>query len=255
MIDFKQAVNAFEEYLKDYDRNDEKIRLKIVHTYCVVDCAEDIARRKGLTKEDTELAKVIGLLHDIGRFEQVKRFDSFMPDTMNHAEYGADLLFGEQRMIRRFLENPSFDEMICVAIQKHSDFELQGIQDERTLLHARLIRDADKLDNCRVKLEESMEVLLGVSEEEAGKGMITPKVWEYCLARKSVLSADRVTKPDYWISYLAQYFDVNFPETFEIIREHDYIHKIACRLSYEEPDTERKMKEIQRLLEEFSHTL
>ena len=44
-------------------------------------------------------------------------------------------------------------------------------------LHAKLIRDADKLDNCRVKLEESMETLLGVDEKGVGEGVIAPKVW------------------------------------------------------------------------------
>ena len=60
-------------------------------------------------------------------------------------------------MIRRFVKDDRFDSLICTAIEKHSDFKLEGITDERTLLHAKLIRDADKLDNCRVKLEESME--------------------------------------------------------------------------------------------------
>lgn len=42
-IDFKAAKQAFENYLDEYDRKDDKIRLKIVHTYCVVDAAEEIA--------------------------------------------------------------------------------------------------------------------------------------------------------------------------------------------------------------------
>ena len=41
---------------------------------------EEICRRMALSPEDTELAKIIALLHDIGRFEQLKRFDSFEPD-------------------------------------------------------------------------------------------------------------------------------------------------------------------------------
>lgn len=40
-IDFKVAKAAFEKYLDEYDRTDDKIHLKIVHTYCVVDAAED----------------------------------------------------------------------------------------------------------------------------------------------------------------------------------------------------------------------
>ena len=97
-------------------------------------------------------------------------------------------------MIRRFVKDDRFDSLICTAIEKHSDFKLEGITDERTLLHAKLIRDADKLDNCRVKLEESMETLLGVDEKGVGEGVIAPKVWESCMAKESVLSSDRVSK-------------------------------------------------------------
>ena len=236
--DFDAAKAAFEAYMDEYDRADDKIHLKIVHTYGVVDAAEDIARRMGLDEEDVQLAKVIGLLHDIGRFEQIKRFDSFEPGTMGHAAYGAQLLFGPEKMI-------------CTAIEKHSDFKLEGITDERTLLHAKLIRDADKLDNCRVKLEESMETLLGVDEKGVGEGVIAPKVWESCMAKESVLSSDRVSKVDYWISYIAQYYDINFPETYEIMREHDYVKRIMDRVPYALPETQEKMDILAAEMEEY----
>ena len=154
-MDFEQAKRAFEKYLDEYDRADDKINLKIVHTYGVVSCCEEIARRMKLSAEDTMLCKLIGLLHDIGRFEQLKRFDSFEPGTMDHAKYGAELLFKEG-MIREFVEVDTWDDIICTAIDKHSDFAIEGVTDSRSLLHARLIRDADKLDNCRVKLEENL---------------------------------------------------------------------------------------------------
>ena len=50
-MDFEQAKQAFELYLNGYDRKDEKVYLKIVHTYGVVDCSEEIARRMGLEKK------------------------------------------------------------------------------------------------------------------------------------------------------------------------------------------------------------
>lgn len=251
MIDFKSARAAFEEYLKEYDRDDDKIRLKIVHTYCVVDCVENIARRMGLPREDRELGMLIGLLHDIGRFEQIKRYDSFMPDTMDHAAYGAALLFGKQKMIRRFIEDDRWDGIIETAIARHSDFSLEGVEGEQKLLHARLIRDGDKLDNCRVKLEESLETLLGISAREPLKGKLSPAVWEACLKERSVLSADRRTKPDYWASYLAQLYDVNFPATFSIILEENYVPRILSRLQYEDEDTRIKMKLLSENLQAY----
>lgn len=170
MIDIAHAKQEFEKYLDEYDREDEQIYLKIVHTYGVVKYAGEIARKMECSDEDVELAELIGLLHDIGRFEQIRRFHSFEPGTMDHAVFGAELLFGEEKLIRRFVKDDKFDELIDAAIRKHSDFKLEGIHDARTLFHAKLIRDADKLDNCRVKLEASIEAMLGVSEEAAGEG-------------------------------------------------------------------------------------
>ena len=35
-MEFQTACKAFEKYLDEYDREDDKIRLKILHTYEVV---------------------------------------------------------------------------------------------------------------------------------------------------------------------------------------------------------------------------
>ena len=73
--DFDAAKAAFEAYLDEYDRADDKIHLKIVHTYGVVDAAEDIARRMGLDEEDVQLAKVISdcsmILADLNRLNDL----------------------------------------------------------------------------------------------------------------------------------------------------------------------------------------
>lgn len=76
-MEYERAKKAFQEYLNGYDREDAKVRLKIVHTCGVVACSEKIAAGLQLSREDTELARVIALLHDIGRFEQLKRYQSF----------------------------------------------------------------------------------------------------------------------------------------------------------------------------------
>lgn len=132
-MDLQYAKQQFELYLNNYDREDDKIRLKIAHTYGVVECSRQIAERMGLSEEDKELAQLIGLLHDIGRFEQVKRFGSFEPTVMDHAAFGVEVLFNGG-MIRQFVTEDKWDSIICTAIAKHSDFKIQGIQDGRELL-------------------------------------------------------------------------------------------------------------------------
>lgn len=251
MIDIAHAKQEFEKYLDEYDREDEQICLKIVHTYGVVKYAGEIARKMECSGEDVELAELIGLLHDIGRFEQIRRFHSFEPGTMDHAVFGAELLFGEEKLIRRFVEDDKFDELIDAAIRKHSDFKLEGIHDARTLFHAKLIRDADKLDNCRVKLEDAMETLLDLSADEVGKYAISPKVREDAFAGKCICSKDRRTPMDYWVSYVAYFYDLNFRETLDIVAEEQYVKRIIGRVPYTNEQTKKTMEELERQLTEY----
>lgn len=249
-MELSYAKQQFEQYLNNYDRQDDKIRLKIVHTYGVAELSRRIAERMELTKEDKELAQLIGLLHDIGRFEQLKRFDSFEPGVMDHAAFGVQILF-EEGMIRRFVEEDEWDGIIRIAIAKHSDFKLEGIIDERTLLHAKLIRDADKLDNCRVKIADSLETLIGASKEEVGREEISPDVFEQFLRKESILSSTRKTKMDYWLSYLAYFFDMNFSETLDIVREKRYADRIIDRIPYTNPKTAKQMEIVGEMLAEY----
>jgi len=254
-MDFYTAKTQFNNYLKDYDCHNDKIRLKIVHTYGVVKESADIAARMKLSEEDTSLAKMIALLHDIGRFEQLKQFDSFLPDTMDHAAYGVKILFDNaphQNLIRRFVPESDFDEIIRISIAKHSDFKLDGISDARTLLHAKIIRDADKLDNCRVKLEDRLETFMDTSAEETGASAISPKVRDSILRHECILSSDRVTPMDYWISYLAYFYDINFRESLDIIEEQNYIPKIIARIPYTNPETKEVMKRVEEELIEYA---
>lgn len=251
-MNYNDAKQKFETYLESYDRSNDKVRLKIIHTYGVVHDMSEIYHRMHLTEEDTELARIIALLHDIGRFEQLKRFDSFEPTTMDHAAYGVQVLF-EEGMIRQFVPEDTWDDIIRTAIARHSDFHLEGITDNRTLLHARLIRDADKLDNCRVKLQDDLLVFMGASGKEIGAQEITPVVYDTVLKDQCIYSPDRVTKMDYWVSYVAYFCDIYFRASFDIIEEHDYLNKIIDRIPYSNPDTKQKMENIRTHLAKYIH--
>lgn len=258
-MDYQYAKAVFEQYLDGYDRENDKVKLKIVHTYGVVAQSTEIACRMGLSEEDREVARIIALLHDIGRFEQIRQFDSFMPDTMDHASYGVEMLFGEAkgcppRMIRQFVEEDTWDDIIRIAIAKHSDFMLEGIKDERTLLHAKIIRDADKLDNCRVKLVDAFETFMDATAEETEVSVISPKVRADALAGKSIFSADRQTPMDFWVSYLVYFYDLNFRESLDIVAEKDYIRRLIHRISYQDPETRETMEELERRLIAYVHT-
>lgn len=94
VIDRAQVKQAFAQYVRRYNAEDEKIMLKIKHTYRVAEISEKIAAGLGLSAYDTDLAWLIGMLHDIGRFEQLKQYGTFVDaDSIDHAHFGVDLLF------------------------------------------------------------------------------------------------------------------------------------------------------------------
>lgn len=104
VINRKNVINTFAEYVRNYDPSDEKIKLKIDHTYRVAGLCQRIAESLGLSEPDVDIAWLLGMLHDIGRFEQIRRFGTFNDaQSVDHAEFGADLLFKEG-LIRKFVE-------------------------------------------------------------------------------------------------------------------------------------------------------
>ena len=72
-----------------------KIKLKIDHTYRVAELCERIAKAEQMEKTEVDLAWLLGMLHDVGRFEQLRRYGTFSDaDSIDHAALGADILFG-----------------------------------------------------------------------------------------------------------------------------------------------------------------
>ena len=250
MICIEHAKAAFDKFIQQFDVNDPKISLKIRHTYCVMDACEYLAKEMNLDKTNYDLAVLIGLLHDIGRFEQLARFNSYDDNLICHAKCGIEVLF-DQGHIRDFIETDEFDHIIYHAIKNHSAYAIAPGLNEIELLHAKLIRDADKMDNYRVKRDDTIEALLDMSAEELGTYEISDHIYETFASHKTILKNDRKTPMDMWVSFLALLFDLNYAPGFKFILEHDYIDAIVNRIPYSNPDTAKKMAAIRDIAINF----
>lgn len=246
MLDFTRAKQSFQEYLKDYDLTDDKIHLKYEHTLCVMNAVDYICTHEGLEREDRELALLIALLHDIGRFEQLKTFHSFDDSKFDHAKFGVKVLFADG-LIRSFIAEDSYDGIIEKAIAYHSLYALPEGLTEKERLHCAIIRDADKLDNFRVKEVERVETFFDISEQELGEEAVSPVILDYVRSRRSVPSQERVTHMDFWISFLAFIFDLNFPSSFQYLKEENYINRNIDRFPYTNPATRAAMEEVREI--------
>ncbi len=250
MIDLDKAKKEFEKYVKPYDIQNAKISRKIAHSYRVVDVSEQIAKSLNLTEEDIELAKLIGLLHDIGRFEQIRIYDTFSDkDSIDHANLGVKILF-EDGLIRNFIEENKYDEIIYKAIKNHNKYAIEEGLNERELLHAKIIRDADKTDIYEIYINDlAKNVYVAYNYDNISKEKISDKILETVKAHKLVNRYDIKNEADKYVSSLAFVFDFYFKKGLEIVKERQYITKLINRVKTK--DNEAEMNLIEENIQEY----
>ncbi len=251
-MDFELAEKSFQEYLKNYDINDGSIALKIKHTYEVVKKSEYIANGLRLDKENIELAKIIALLHDIGRFEQIKEFGEFNDKKIEHAEFGVKVLF-DNGLIRKFMDENKYDNIIYKAIYNHNKYKIEENLNEKELLQCKIIRDADKLDNFRVKEKDKIEDMFPkiYNENTINYETVSEKVYEDFIQHKCIKLEDRKTIIDYWVCVIAFIFDLNFNISLQYVKENNYIDVLVDRIEYKNKNTKQKMEDIRKCAKEY----
>ncbi len=253
MINFEKVEQIIKNYIENYDKNNGLIKLKTIHTYEVVKKSEYIATKIGLDSENIELAKLIGLLHDIGRFEQIKRMQNFEDKIeFDHANYGVKILF-EDGLIREFIKEDKYDNIIKKAVYNHNKYQIEEGLSDIELLHSKIIRDADKMDIFRVMKEDKLENIMPgrYNEKTINYEKISSKVYNDFMAEKLVKLEARKTQIDDWICLIAFIFDFNFDVSLQYIKEKKYIDILIDRIEYKDNDTKQKMEEIRKKAKEF----
>ena len=230
MFDRDAAVKAFRAYTAGYDPENTMIRLKIEHTFRVAYLCGRIAGSLGMTGGLLDLAWFLGLLHDIGRFEQVRRYGTFFDaKSVDHAEFGADLLFREG-LIERFPTDglpEEWPELSETAIRLHNKLTLPENLDPKTRFFAEILRDADKVDIFRVVAEIPLDERLGKSASDLkAEEDVTPEVMACVYGHRCVPREVRRTRFDNHISHGCMAFELEFEESRRIAARQGYLLKL-----------------------------
>lgn len=226
MVNREKLIQAFEEYVSNYDLKDPNINLKYIHTGKVAENCECIAKSLGLSAEDCALAWEIGMLHDIGRFEQLRRFDTFNDAvSIDHAQFGADLLF-QEGLIQKFDENGEQNDLIEKAVRYHSLYRIPEGLTEREKMFCQIIRDADKIDIYRANYETGVHVVYHVTEEELRGSDITPEVYEIFCEERAIPREIKKTVADNLAGHIALSFELVYPKSRELAAEQGFVWKL-----------------------------
>ena len=275
VINRKNVINAFAEYVRNYDPSDEKIKLKIDHTYRVAGLCQRIAESLGLSEPDVDIAWLLGMLHDIGRFEQIRRFGTFNDaQSVDHAEFGADLLFKEG-LIRKFAEGyyeecelaepeNQEDEQIIknnehhnkdtglleMAIRQHNKYRVKEDLTERQRMFCDILRDADKVDIFKVNADIPMEIIYDVTTEELKNGIITKEVLESFYKKETVLKSVRRSAVDHIVGHISLLFELVYKESYRQAKEQGYVYKLLDFKS-DVPEVNAEFDDMRKYVDEF----
>lgn len=263
-IDRSHVEGAFRKYVSDYDISDVKVKLKVDHTYRVAQMCDAITSDLHLSQADRYFAWLSGILHDIGRFEQLRRYNTFVDSrSCNHAALSADILFHDG-VIRQFvsvqnqgseyrpaaLRLSADDRLLDLVIRLHNVYKLPENLSEREYLFATILRDADKIDILRVNRETPVTEIYDLPEEAFRTAAISDEVFQDVMSHQNVNRAHSKTGIDFIVGHIAFVFGLVYPESFRQVRTQGYLAQMLAFPS-DNPDTQKKMKEIAGEVESY----
>ena len=234
----KKMHDWMSAYMKSFYTDDEEVQhgilIKEKHTgYVTANCIA-LAKNLNLSQHDIELAEIIGLFHDVGRFYQYQKYKTFNDaQSEDHAELALQVI--DELDFFNELDKNDY-EVIRFAIKNHNKKNIPPIDDDRKLLFAKIIRDSDKLDIYRIlepylpqeNADKLPNFIKGRNPEVSPdfiKNFVAGNQADY---RKIRTNGDRKIVRLMWV------YDINFKWTMEKILERGYIEKVVENLPMDE---------------------
>lgn len=223
---YETVLRRFDDWLNvNFDMNHPRAVSKKEHVHSVANISTLISLAEGLNDNDTLLAQVIAVMHDVGRFPQLQKYGNFLDnDEYNHSLKGAEML--ENGLLwKLFPEVKKEDEQIIItAVKYHGLLSLPTKTDERTLMHCKIIKDADKTDLYERSVNRFEELN---STHEIGEKFITPKVKQNFTNNENILIPDCKSKLDLLVLRLGFIYQYEFPSALKVIEEKRYIQRLV----------------------------
>lgn len=241
----EQQLQKFKAWFADYIVDfygtssyiDANLELKETHTDYVCKKALYIANALGLGENDRLIAATVGLFHDVGRFEQFTKYQTYSDSKSENHNLMAVRILKEYNILSPLTETER--DIILKAIELHGVKELPADLDGPTDLHAKIVRDADKLDIYRVLIEKYRQYKADpenfpLEVECVDEPTYAPHIIEAIKNNAQVDYTTLKTLNDMKLLLLAMIFDVNFSPTLKRIKQHGYVDQLLQLL----PDDE-----------------
>lgn len=206
MLD-KEILNNFNQYVKKYVLSNKRARDKFHHTYRVLEYAKQIGRSLNLKDKKMHTLFLCALLHDIGRFEQITKYNTFKDiKSIDHGDLGYDIL--KEGLINEFTKDKIEQESILFAVKNHNKLDIPKSSIDN-IMYIKIVRDADKMDILK---EQGLTI-------KDHKPVINKETLKTLYSMKLISNKYVNTDVDVVFRYLGFIFDINYKYTYNFILE------------------------------------
>ena len=195
-------------------------------------------------------------------------------DSIDHAKYGARILFGkvweekhglasgsEESLpeeiqadagisIRDFVEDASYDELLWTAVFYHSAYRIPEGLDERTAMFCHILRDADKIDILRSMWNSLWKRSTMWTPRYYTREEVTPEVLQSFDEEHAVLRSLKKTAVDNVVGHISLVYELVYPESCRIVKRQGYLDRLM-NFESRNPQTRKQFEHIREHMREY----
>lgn len=217
----EKALKEFKKYYNTFDTSNSNIIRKYYHSIRVMNLSKLIAKYAEFNDNDAEIATLVGLLHDYGRFPQWTKYNTYWDKiSVDHADLGVELLMENMDIEKYTNAKENYDE-IYDAIKNHNKYKIKPKLSDHNKKLCQVIRDADKLDiYFLISIRNIPNDIYSIDDKPISKKIIEDFNNEKCISAKDVN-----TKKEEILLNLAMVFDLNYYYSFKHMKDYDLVNK------------------------------
>lgn len=230
--EFQSIFKSVNDYIDTFNSEDDFINLnynlKREHIYQVINYSVDISHSIFSDEYSVMIAQLSALLHDIGRFEQFREYQTFNdPVSVNHAELAVKII-EENGWLEKL--SARVQNIIKESILNHNKLAVSQIEDFETLQFCNILRDADKIDIIDLTIKEyaqnNKKRNIAFSLELEDSPLVSKAVIKNIMEEKLPDRKEMKTITDFKLGQMAFVYDLNFKHSFSIINKRQYLNKL-----------------------------
>lgn len=258
---FNEWLDEFPFFSNQKHEDHERAESKRQHVYNTKKLSEELARLKGLSDNEIQLAGICGLLHDCGRFLELEIYGDFndFENKYDHAKEGAQIL--RMGLLKQLYPEATKEEekLIIKVAEYHQMSSVPEELSEKEAMFLDIIKAADSLDlferACTIPDELNMDQL-------PGESTINPRIKELFARgeRINLREFDTISKIDISTLRLGLISIIfNNLKVLDLIEKKDYISRICNYLRnlnyYEKEEIDWLERTAKRQFEEKKRML